>query len=1163
MFFKKGNLDKSNVLGSVKALSQQCTHAYEEANKIMVPENYLVTGNVVMCGMGGSGLGARVIEAVYKNTLKSPLLRVNDYTLPNYINFNSLVIASSYSGSTEETLANAKDAIAKKAPWMAIGTGGALIDLAKSERVPYYQIISTHNPSNEPRMAIGYSIIGQLVLAQKCGVIKFEKSELDLLVNAMNQVEEKLAREFAEKLKDKEIIFVSADFMDGAVHVWNNQINENAKTFSAHFSIPELNHHLMESLAHPKSNRREMIFVFVNTNLYTNEIKKRFRITADVVKQNGIVTIEFNAKSDNKLSATFEVIQFGAYVSYYLSALYKIDPGPIPWVDYFKEKMVEKEWVYRYDEVMDTAQYILPFNKISKKDIPSVGGKGANLGEMINHGFPVPNGFAITVAAYDHFIDTNNLAKRINDILSGIDVNENDQLLAASRKIQKIIIVSKTPADLTHEIIKTYKKLSGLLGHVAVAVRSSATAEDLPEASFAGQQATFLNIKGGNNLLVATKECWASLFTARAIFYRVQNKIKHSQVKISVIVQKMVQSEVSGVMFSVNPVTQDKETIVIEAVWGLGELIVQGSVTPDRYVVQKSTFAILSKEIVEQKKEMIRTGNGTKIVNVPQKIVDKPKLTNEEIVAMAHLAQKLHDHYFFPQDTEFAKSEGKLYIVQTRPITTLKNKRVAGTGNTLTNDVPVLVGTPASPGVGTGKVVIVKNLDDVAKVQKGCVLVAKMTSPDYVPAMKRAEAIVTNEGGLTSHAAIVSRELGVPCVVGTGNALEKLSSGDTVTVDATAGKVFLGAKKITIAEEKQLTHQNIKTATHVYVNLAEPERVKEIADRNVDGVGLLRAEFIIAGIGVHPKEAIKQKKQDKFIDYLADKIGIFCKAFHPRPVVYRATDFKTNEYRSLEGGKYWEPVEANPMLGFRGAFRYSATPEVFNLELRALKKVQDKYDNISLMIPFVRSPEELRRVRRNVASEGLFENHNFRFLMMVELPVNVIMLDDFIDVGIDGISIGSNDLTMLITGTDRDNSTVASAFDERTPAVMWAIRRAIKTANKRKITSSICGQAPSVYPEMVEKLVEWGITGISVNPDAIERTREFVYQAEKKYTLSSPTRSGIHTKKTLDPVSSTGWQQGTDWFIINYEHRQKYLGERNFGFQGFTHHWSGRHVGFG
>lgn len=744
------------------------------------------------------------------------------------------------------------------------------------------------------------------------------------------------------------------------------------------------------------------------------------------------------------------------------------------------------------------SKFILPFNKIGKKDIPLVGGKGANLGEMINHGFPVPNGFAITVAAYDHFITTNNLAKKIDEILAAIDVNQNDQLLNASRKIQKLIIASKTPTDLAHEITKSYKQLSGLLKQTPVAVRSSATAEDLPEASFAGQQATFLNIKGANNLLIAAKECWASLFTARAIFYRVQNKIKHEQVKISVIVQKMVQSEVSGVMFSVNPVTHDKDSIVIEAVWGLGELIVQGSVTPDRYVVQKGTFAILSKEIVEQTKEMIRTGNGTKIVKVPAKIVDKPKLTNEEIVSLAHLAQKLHDHYFFPQDTEFAKSEGKLYIVQTRPITTLKTKRTAGPNNTLTNDVPVLVGTPASPGIGTGRVVVVKNLDDVAKVQKGCVLVAKMTSPDYVPAMKRAEAIITNEGGLTSHAAIVSRELGVPCVVGTGNALEKLSDGDTVTVDATNGKVYLGAKKITVTQEKQALHPHLKTATNVYVNLAEPERVREIANRNVDGVGLLRAEFIIAGIGIHPKEAIKNKKQDKFIDHLADKIAIFCKAFYPRPVIYRATDFKTNEYRSLEGGKFWEPVEANPMLGFRGAFRYSTTPEVFNLELRALKRVQEKYDNIALMIPFVRSPEELRKVRRNVASEGLFENTNFRFLMMVELPVNVIMLDDFIDVGIDGISIGSNDLTMLITGTDRDNSTVASAFDERTPAVMWAIKRAIKTANKRKITSSICGQAPSVYPEMVEKLVEWGITSVSVNPDAIEHTREFVYQAEKK-----------------------------------------------------------------
>lgn len=343
MFFKKKKLDSGDIYGSIKALGQQCIQAFDEASQIMVPENYLVTGNIVMCGMGGSGLGARVIEAVYKNTLKSPLIRVNDYVLPNYINFNSLVIASSYSGSTEETIANANEAMAKKAPWAAIGSGGALIELAKQEKVPYYQIVPTHNPSNEPRMAIGYSVIGQLVLAKKCGVIKFEKPELDRLVTAMNQVDEKEAITFAGKLKNKEIVFVSADFMDGATHVWNNQTNENAKTFSSHFSIPELNHHLLESLANPKSNKKELIFVFINTNLYSLEIKKRFKITRDVVAQQGIETLEFTAKSDDKLSATFEVIQFGAYVAYHLSTLYKVDPTPIPWVDYFKKKMLEKE----------------------------------------------------------------------------------------------------------------------------------------------------------------------------------------------------------------------------------------------------------------------------------------------------------------------------------------------------------------------------------------------------------------------------------------------------------------------------------------------------------------------------------------------------------------------------------------------------------------------------------------------------------------------------------------------------------------------------------------------------------------------------------------------------------------------------------------------------
>jgi pyruvate,water dikinase len=751
-----------------------------------------------------------------------------------------------------------------------------------------------------------------------------------------------------------------------------------------------------------------------------------------------------------------------------------------------------------------SAQSLTPFFKdIDKHDTPLVGGKCANLTQA---GFPVPNGFAITIKGYELFLKENDLLNKIYDILKTVNVNDPAHLSTVALRIQKMVLKGKIPDEVTREVILSYKKLSGRFKKALVAVRTSATAEDMPQSSFAGMGTTILNVKGEANLLNAVRECWASLFTGRSIYYRVENKIPHEKVKISVAVQKMVESEVSGVMFSIDPVTNDKDRIVIESVWGLGEMIVQGAVVPDTYVVQKDTFAILSKEISDQRVQLIRTKNGeNKECEVPTKIRDIQKISDKEIVELAKLSAKLHTHYYFPQDTEWAKEKGKLYIVQTRPVTaiatTTKNVKTDKDGIKIAQ-APILTGSPASPGIGTGLVKILKNPKEIDKIKKGDVLVAPMTSPDYVPAMKKSAAIVTDQGGQTSHAAIVSRELGIPCVVGTKDATTKLKDGQIITVNGETGQVYIGTNIREINNEKlkvksEQKFKNTKTATNVYVNLAEPERAKEIAKRNVDGVGLLRAEFMIATIGIHPKEAIKRKIQDKFVKKLSDGLETFCKAFYPRPVTYRATDFKTNEYRSLEGGKSWEPVEPNPMLGFRGAFRYVASPEVFNLELQAIKAVREKYDNLHLMIPFVRSPEELAKVRRLVAVEGLFEKASFKFLMMVEIPVNVIQIEDFIKVGIDGVSIGSNDLTMLIEGTDRDNSEVAQAFNERTPAVLWALRRVIRKCSAAGVTSSICGQAPSEYEDLVKKLVRWGITSISINPDSIDRVRGVIAEAEK------------------------------------------------------------------
>ena len=757
-----------------------------------------------------------------------------------------------------------------------------------------------------------------------------------------------------------------------------------------------------------------------------------------------------------------------------------------------------------FDNTQDL-RFVRFFSSIDKEDIPVVGGKGANLGEMVKAGFPVPPGFAVTVAAYELFLEQNNLNTQIKNTLKVTNVDNPEELASASRKIQKIIITGKIPEEVGREVIAGYKKLSGLFRQALVAVRSSATAEDLPSASFAGQQATFLNIKGEANLINALRSCWASLFTPRAIFYREENKIAHEKVKISVIVQKMVQSQVSGVIFTIDPVSNEKDKIIIEAVWGLGETIVQGSALPDRYVVQKETFAILSKEISEQPIQLIKVGQETKEVKVPEKLRQLQKISNEEIITLAKIADKLQKHYFFPQDIEWALEGKKLFIVQTRPVTTMSKKAAVivktGTGDEVRiTQVPILTGSPASPGIGTGRVKVLKSAKEIAKVEKGDILVAPMTSPDFVPAMKKAHAIVTDAGGATSHAAIVSRELGIPCVVGTKEATLVLKDGMIVTVDGQKGQVFLGStvrveKEEEVKEEKEIKG---KTATKVYVNLAEPERAKEVSKLNVDGVGLLRAEFMIANIGVHPKEAIKRKEQDKFINKLSNDLEVFCKAFSPRPVVYRATDFKTNEYRALPGGKYWEPEEPNPMLGFRGALRFVANPDVFTLELTAIKKVREKYKNLWLMIPFVRSPQELKMVRRIVAAEGLFESPTFKFWMMVELPVNVILMEEFIKVGIDGVSIGSNDLTMLITGTDRDNESVAGAFNERSPAVLWALKRVVTSCAKAGISSSICGQAPSTYDDLVAELVKMGITSVSVNPDAVNRVRHVILDTERK-----------------------------------------------------------------
>jgi len=745
-------------------------------------------------------------------------------------------------------------------------------------------------------------------------------------------------------------------------------------------------------------------------------------------------------------------------------------------------------------------KFVAWFKDVNKEDIALVGGKGANLGEMTQAGFPVPNGFIVTSESYYHFLAVNKLPIQIKKHLDKLDVNNTTQLKNASQKIRTLIESSPIPHEIAKEIFHAYfHSERGLLHNPLVAVRSSATAEDLPTASFAGQQETFLNIKGEANLLEKIRACWSSLFTARAIFYRETNKFDHFKVGIAVPVQKMVESQMSGVMFTLDPVTNNKSRIIIEAIYGLGEMIVQGAVTPDHYEVDKESQIIMDKVTRVQEKKMVRKNGKNVILPLQKREGGKTKLSDGQIQILAKLGKQLENHYYFPQDAEWAIEKGRVYLVQTRPVTTTGNKDESTISVVNEKDI-ILRGDPASPGIASGSVKILQSAKEIHKISHGDILVAEQTNPDYVPAMKKAAAIVTERGGRTSHAAIVSRELGIPAIVGTDKAMTTLKDGMVITVNGSTGVISKGsfsAKTLPLVKPRTDAHHP-KTATKVYVNLAEPERAAAIARYDVDGVGLLRAEFMIAGIGVHPKKLITEHKEQVFIEKLSSQIALFCKAFAPRPVIYRTTDFKTNEYRNLTGGKQYEPEEPNPMLGYRGATRYIADPAVFVLELEALKYVRNKlgHKNLWCMIPFVRSPEELTNVKQLMAAHDLSRSSTFKLFLMCEIPTNVIRLDDFLDVGVDGVSIGSNDLTMLILGTDRDNSEVAKEFNERDPAVLWALEKVVRTCSKRDVSCSICGQAPSDYPDLVEKLVSWGITSVSVNPDAIERVRESIVHAE-------------------------------------------------------------------
>jgi pyruvate,water dikinase len=765
---------------------------------------------------------------------------------------------------------------------------------------------------------------------------------------------------------------------------------------------------------------------------------------------------------------------------------------------------------------MAKSRIVMWFKDLGKNDIPLVGGKCANLGELYGKiGVPVPNGFAVTADAFRDFLEKNRASDRIGSLLAGADVNDLKALEEISSKIRAYVEGLPMTKEMKQAIMAAYKEMCKQRGEkeVAVAVRSSATAEDLPGASFAGQQDTYLNVTGPT-LIRKVQRCWSSLFTPRAIFYRKEKGFEHTDVLISVAVQEMIDSKASGVMFTLEPVQGDRNKVVINASWGLGEAIVSGQVTPDEYVVEKGTLRILDRKIFrKQKKIVYDKKGGTKWATVPEKLQQAHALPDKAIVRLAQYGVQIENHYGTSQDIEWAiDSEDRMFILQARPETVYQSGK-ARKGEEKPMEQEILVrGLGVSPGRGSGKAKVLLNAKEISLFGDGEVLVTEMTTPDWVAAMKKAAAIVTNLGGKTCHAAIVSRELGIPCVVGTENATKVLHDGDMVTVDGQRGLVFKGAqakkKEEAVAAAPVATSVQPITATKVYVNLSVPEIADKIArETNADGVGLLRAEHMMLEIGKHPRLLIEEGGQQKMVDVFSRGIGKVAEAFFPRPVVYRFLDFKPDEFLALPGGEKYERehVGPNPMIGFRGEYRYAVEDDLFRLELRAIVHTRKTmgFTNVWVMVPFVRTLEVFRETVRIMREEGLDnrKDPDFKLWIMVEVPSACLMIDEFCREGIDGVSFGTNDLTMLVLGVDRNDTSVQAIYDERNLAVLRAIAYTIRICRKHGVTTSICGQAPSVYPDYLEFMIRCGSTSISVNPDTVVASRKMVAAVEKKIQL--------------------------------------------------------------
>ena len=748
---------------------------------------------------------------------------------------------------------------------------------------------------------------------------------------------------------------------------------------------------------------------------------------------------------------------------------------------------------------------------LRRRDVGAAGGKGANLGELTGAGFPVPPGFVVSADAYLASMEAAGVRE---ELAAPMDATDASEWPARSDELQTLVRKAGLRADVRLELERAYAELADRLGEraPAVAVRSSATAEDAADTSFAGMNKTFTNVRGAAGVAEAVVDAWVSLFGQRVVAYRADRRIP-GEPAIAVVVQAMVPTVASGVAFTADPVSGQRDRIVIEGAFGQGEVVVGGRVEPDMYVVDKATLAILDEHIGTKSHKIVAGADGDVQVALSPAEASARVLSPAAVADVARLAHSIEAHYGEPQDLEWClDAAGELYVVQTRPITTLGSElpppAARAEGRVL------LRGLGASPGVASGATRLLGDPSEGRALLDGEVLVAPMTNPDWLPTMRRAAGVVTDGGGITCHAAIVSRELGIPCVVGARTATSTLRTGQTVTVDGGAGLVWEGdtrpstAAVVVKAPTTAVGTTPPVTATRLYVNLALAEKAEQVAALPVDGVGLLRAEFLVTEAlhGRHPRAVLAAGGREEFLAAMASSLSTITRAFAPRPVVYRTIDFRTNEFRALEGGQEFEPEERNPMIGYRGCYRYIREPDLFGLELELLARVREETPNLHLMIPFVRTGWELEACLEQVDASPLGRHRGLLRWIMAEVPSVVYRLDDYAALGIDGVSIGSNDLTQLVLGVDRDSEVCRELFDEEDPAVLAAIRQIVEGANRLGLTSSLCGQAPSNRPSFAEHLVRYGITSVSVNPDAADAARRTLASAEQRLLLSAARR---------------------------------------------------------